>query len=1131
MAERRTRSSESGLHLAPVTSSRVTQTGTSARKPAAGRSGGAKTASKTRSKASTRKSVPSRKVAASSKTRTVARPSSGRRLGRLKPWLLASGALASGYTTLALIGYHSSDPGFSRTGSGEAENMAGPVGALVADVMLQVFGWGAALVLPAGLAMVWKLAGRPVGGVLRVVGALAGSWAGLSLLALVMPVNVDAPFPPSGLLGLATADALTGLVGPAGAWLLSLATLGTAIVAVWRVDIEKLADRGVSRIERDGPRLGRFGWLVGRRAVANVASAAQRVGSSAVELLEREPEEYEDEVDSMPGLEDDPSAPGVPARPLVSREPAVGLIPRPTVDERGHFSGVTPARGVADGQLAGARTHAAMPQLAEVEWEPTQAGVPTPPPRVPIAIHGAHGDVRDTQVQGLPDGIAHPMGTPAAVGAPAGLPASPPAPRPPRGPSYLDDVPASYSPEQNRPTIWERARLASEAAAGKAAAADLEAEARQAQREAQDSGAAAAAQEASEEVAVEALQSIQMRPSGRAAELLARARDSRHDDLDEDLDEGLDEDDQELDEDDFQDDEVQGAPLDEEWAEGDDDDTSDDDEGGVRLDMGRSPGAPPPSGAAPPRAQVRRAAPELSARIESGNLVSGGDESDGIAVIDAGGETPFELPHLGLLDFHLRDVAQVDEVGLRNLGRILEEKLADFGVKGEVRAIRPGPVITTFEYLPAPGIKISKIAGLSDDIAMALKALRVRIVAPIPGKGVVGIEIPNKTRQTVWIRDILAADSFRANKMQLPMALGKSVEGKPSIVDLAKMPHLLVGGTTGSGKSVGINAMLLTMLYARTPDELKFIMIDPKMLEFELYQDIPHLLHPVVTEPKLASAALKWACEEMDNRYRLLARWKTRNIISYNKRVEKELSEWSPKKARQFRPRKWDDEVDGEYVPEKLPYIVVVIDELADLMMAAAKDVEESIIRLAQKARAAGIHLIVATQRPSVNVITGLIKANMPSRISFQVRTKVDARTILDQNGSENLLGMGDMLYLPPGVAALERCHGPFVSDEEARRVTDFLREQAEPDYGLELDVEEEGVDGVIGEDEYDELYDEALSFVASQGKASTSMVQRRFKIGYNRAARIIDILEREGVVGPADGARPRKVLVPALDD
>jgi len=510
--------------------------------------------------------------------------------------------------------------------------------------------------------------------------------------------------------------------------------------------------------------------------------------------------------------------------------------------------------------------------------------------------------------------------------------------------------------------------------------------------------------------------------------------------------------------------------------------------------------------------------------VTPGELVSGGTGDDGRAIVVPEIKTPFVLPHLDLLDNHPRDVASFDENRLRELGSTLETKLLDFGVKGEVVAIRPGPVITTFEYLPAPGVKVSKIAGLQDDIAMALKALRVRIIAPIPGKGVVGIEIPNDTRQTVWIRDMLASESFRTEKGALPMALGKSVDGKPRVADLAKMPHLLVGGTTGSGKSVGVNSMLLSLIYTRTPDELRMILVDPKMLEFEMYRDIPHLLHPVVTDPKLASAALKWACTEMDHRYRMLSQWKVRNIANYNAKLEREMEDWTPAKARKYAPPDWPEN-EPPPPPKRMPYLVIVIDELADLMMVAGKDVEESIIRIAQKARAAGIHLIVATQRPSVNVITGLIKANMPSRIAFQVRTKIDGRTILDQNGAEALLGKGDMLFLPPGVASLERLHGAFVSDDEVNGVTDFVREQASPVYEAQISADEGG-GRTIDEDEYDELYDEAVAFICEAGKASSSMIQRKFKIGYNRAARIIDVMEQEGVIGAADGARPRQVLV-----
>jgi len=406
----------------------------------------------------------------------------------------------------------------------------------------------------------------------------------------------------------------------------------------------------------------------------------------------------------------------------------------------------------------------------------------------------------------------------------------------------------------------------------------------------------------------------------------------------------------------------------------------------------------------------------------------------------------------------------------------------------------------------------------------------VRIVAPIPGKGVVGIEIPAADRQIVWIRDILASGAFRESKQALPLVLGKSVDGRPVVTDLAKMPHLLVGGATGSGKSVGINAMLTSLLYTRTPAELRIIMVDPKVLEFEPYRDIPHLLHPVVTEAKLANAALKWAVEEMERRYRLLARWGTRNIRGYNDRVQRELEDWNEDKARRLAPADWNP---GEPLPqpEKLPYIVIVIDELADLMKQVGKEVEESIVRLAQKARAAGLHLVVATQRPSVDVITGLIKANFPSRIAFQVRARTDGRTILDQNGAETLLGMGDMLYLPPGVSALQRVHGAFVSDEEVRRITDHLRDQGVPRYDARIRLDEEAGEFDLSDDDYDEYYDLAVRLVAEARKASTSMLQRHLKIGYNRAARIIEMMEREGVVGPADGSRPREVLISPMVD
>lgn len=515
---------------------------------------------------------------------------------------------------------------------------------------------------------------------------------------------------------------------------------------------------------------------------------------------------------------------------------------------------------------------------------------------------------------------------------------------------------------------------------------------------------------------------------------------------------------------------------------------------------------PPP---VPRRAAVVRKAAHLEERVRD----------DGGAVQRT---AAFELPRLGLLDLVPTQRATFDPEELRAMARLVEETLLSFKVSGSVVDVRVGPVVTTLEYLPDRGISVRRVAALADDLAMALRALSVRIVAPIPGKGVVGIEIPSSQRLTIYLRELLASDAFRQAKGALPVVLGKDVEGAPIVADLASMPHLLVGGSTGSGKSVGVNGMLLSLLFTRSPDELRLLLVDPKKLEFKPYEDIPHLLHPVVTEPKQAAAALAWACREMDERYALLARWDTRNIGSYNKRVEAELADWTPEKARRFAPAAWPDH-EPPPRPEKLPYIVIVIDELADLMLVARKEVESSIARLTQMARACGIHLIVATQRPSVDVVTGLIKSNLPTRIAFKLRTVIDSRTVLDAGGAETLLGRGDNLYLP-NAGDLVRLHGPFVSDDEVVRVADFLRGQGEPRYVHHITTDPGDV-AEIDEAERDDLFDEAVAIVRQKGAASTSMIQRHLKIGYNRAARIIELMEIAGIVGPADGARPREVI------
>ena len=468
----------------------------------------------------------------------------------------------------------------------------------------------------------------------------------------------------------------------------------------------------------------------------------------------------------------------------------------------------------------------------------------------------------------------------------------------------------------------------------------------------------------------------------------------------------------------------------------------------------------------------------------------------------------FPLPSIDLLDPKIDTSVEIDKESMYQKATLIEEKLADFGVTGKVMEIRPGPVITMFEYKPAPGIKINKIASLEGDLAMGLKALSIRIIAPIPGKDVVGIEVPNESREIVVLRELFESSSFAEKKSMLTVALGKDISGKPRYMNLQTAPHLMIAGTTGSGKSVLLNAAITSLLYRATPYELKMIMIDPKMLELSIYEDIPHLLHPVVTESKKAVAALKWLVGEMDSRYRMLSEEGVRDIDSYNRKLEElEVEE------KQLR---W------------LPYIVIIIDELADLMMVSPSDVKDSIIRLAQKARAAGIHIIVSTQRPSADVVAGLIKANFPARISFLVSSKVDSRIILDTGGAETLLGKGDMLFLTSGGGNLLRLQGALISDDERKRVTDFLRSQANPIYIEEITKDDSDDENAgVSEDEKDELYETALGIIAETGQASISMIQRRLKIGYNRAARIVETMEKEGLIGPQGAAgKPREVYV-----
>jgi S-DNA-T family DNA segregation ATPase FtsK/SpoIIIE len=544
------------------------------------------------------------------------------------------------------------------------------------------------------------------------------------------------------------------------------------------------------------------------------------------------------------------------------------------------------------------------------------------------------------------------------------------------------------------------------------------------------------------------------------------------------------------------------------------------------VDVDEDDDGPPPRAELPPIIREPEKRPEPPKREKARRAT----EQEELFVEDT-----YRLPALTILDPPVRNTQPIDEAALHASSRILETKLADFGVTGKVVAVRPGPVITTFEFEPAPGVKVSRIVNLADDLAMALRAASVRILAPIPGKPVVGIEVSNPRREAVYVREVLQSDAYRTAESRLTLALGKDTTGNVVVADLARMPHLLIAGATGTGKSVSMNAMIMSILYKASPRDVRIIMIDPKMLELSTYENIPHLLVPVVTDPKKASAALSNMTREMEDRYRLLHEKGVRNVDSYNRLLA------------QGRDAAGEDD-EGEDADEgtsedatsarggrhrHLPRVVVIIDELADLMMSVGREIEESITRLAQKARAAGIHLILATQRPSVDVITGLIKANFPARISFQVTSGTNSRTILDCVGAERLLGEGDMLFLPPGTARVQRLHGAYVSDNDVHKVVEFIKRQEEPRYEMELlegGEEDEALEG-DEEDLSDEMYDMAVRLVTEHRQASISWLQRRLRVGYNRAARMIERMERDGVVSAASGAKGREVIARRIDE
>ncbi len=535
--------------------------------------------------------------------------------------------------------------------------------------------------------------------------------------------------------------------------------------------------------------------------------------------------------------------------------------------------------------------------------------------------------------------------------------------------------------------------------------------------------------------------------------------------------------------------------------------------------------APAPVSVAAVRPRRRGADPDI---VDHRHEKDGKPQQEAFTFQDKKPTGPYHLPDISVFDPPAPNRRAYDRDSLIMNSRILEKKLGDFGISGRVVTVHPGPVVTMYEYEPASGVKLNRIVGLADDLSLALRAMSVRIIAPLPGKSVVGIEVANPEREIVTIRELMESDQFRNDKARLPIALGKDIFGNPVSADLARMPHLLVAGATGTGKSVFLNALLCSILFRTTPDDLKLLLVDPKLLELSIYEGIPHLIADVVTNPKRAAAALHGVVQKMEDRYRMMQALAVRSITQFNERVDELLAEGETS----FRLKVKPGEEEGEERPlERLPYILVVIDELADLMVVSARDVEEALQRLAQMARAAGIHLVLATQRPSVDVLTGVIKANFPARISFQVSSRTDSRTILDQNGSESLLGMGDMLFLPPGTSKLQRVHGAYVSEKEVTRLVEFLREQGQPEFDEEITrLEEESQAREERGEDVDEMYGQAIDIVAETGNASISYIQRRLKVGYNRAARMIEQMEIDGLVGPQEGTKPRVVHARPMD-
>lgn len=1078
------------------------------------------------------------------------------------------GVLVAAFTLLLTLSLVSHRP------ASEEHNWIGQVGQVVAEGVFFLFGIGAFVVaLVSGLLAFWLLFGRKyVVRPARLIGAVLATLSIVTMFSVLLPTVEAWAVPVGGWLGTSIAGSIEGVLGRTGAVLVLASTGLIGVILVTRVSVAQVTESAVQRMQNTGDRLNVGGSVRGvtRSLWQGVTGVFSRKPSKNAPPLALEDTSDDDDFFAIdpnedtahtPDVQDQDAAPAVvtdtsssaasaseaaPAEEIPVRSPdAARAAVQPSNDNAQSAPAPAPVvreRAAAPRPAAPAVAPAAAPQ----EPAPQESGDPSsvaararraiaafrdngpvegaapkvaPAPAAASSTPAAHSPapatphaVADPTPQASPKPPAAPAPSPHAAAAPAtpfSMPQPPRVDKTPRVPVAERMDHAIHNPMDD--TTRQNAALRPD---------DV--------REAQAPivPPPAPAPESKSSVVVEPARSNEPpAPPMEPIEPQRLSTDIGPEDIPED--DAVENDGPP----------VISRPSQASFVDHDaalDDDLQEQDTRPIQVlpKDNVSPAPPVDTSIAQDSAYVEQdSGPQIIESPAKQSRFTSETMERALRVMEAQREKDaWTLPSLDMLSYE-ESTAEIDEEGLRAMATLLVEALADYKVKGRVTGICPGPVVTRFEFEPEPGTKLRKISGLATDIAMRLRAENVRIIAPIPGKGCVGVEIPNDIRETVYLKEILADRSFTEAKSKTALALGKDIEGFPVVADLSKMPHLLVAGTTGSGKSVSINSMIMSVLYNASPDDVRMILIDPKQLEFALYEDIPHLLLPVVTDPSQAATALQWAVDEMERRYRLMKSLRVRNLEGYNEKLkllqkEVDVQQDGGKTASKFALEALSQEdPDGRPTHRHMPYLIVVVDEFADLMMAAGKDVEIAVARIAQKARAAGIHCVLATQRPSVDVLTGTIKSNFPTRISFRLISGTDSRTVIDTNGAENLLGMGDMLYRPPGSSDLVRVHGAFVDEDEIERVVNFVKDQREAEF--DQSILSAQVEAMDSDSDVDEKYDDAVEVVLEAGYASISMVQRRLSVGYNRAANIVEEMERRGVVGPSGGgASRREVLI-----